>query len=105
MKLFSELGCCCRPTGQRLETEESPKNCVQVVLVGSGDRSSCSMRKRMNGSKFWRPELSVILEDRVVSFLESDHHQDQGKANADRYDDKNEDIASYKSRSTAKRRR
>lgn len=101
MKLFSELGCCCLPTGRRLEPEESAENRVQVVLGGNEDRSSRSMRKTMNGSKFWRPELSVILEDRVVSFSVSDHDHDQDQENADRYDD----IVSCKSRSTAKRRR
>lgn len=42
----------------------------------------------MNVSKYWRPELSVISEDRVVSFLEIDqgktqyHHQSVKKVSS-----------------------
>lgn len=72
-----DLGSCYRRSAQvrQLQPKELG-NRVQVVLVsGCNEAWSKPRQKKMNMSKYWRPELSVILEDMVVSFLEID----QGK--------------------------
>lgn len=90
MKFLSDLGSCYRRSAQvrRLQPEE-PSNRVQVILVsGCNETWSKPRRKKMNVSKYWRPELSVISEDRVASFLEIDrgktqyHHQPAKKASS-----------------------
>ncbi|KAK9222385.1 hypothetical protein WN944_010820 [Citrus x changshan-huyou] len=77
MKFLYDLGSCYRRSAQvrQLQPKELG-NRVQVVLVsGCNEAWSKPRQKKMNMSKYWRPELSVILEDMVVSFLEID----QGK--------------------------
>ncbi|KAK9225909.1 hypothetical protein WN943_010954 [Citrus x changshan-huyou] len=83
MKFLYDLGSCYRRSAQvrQLQPKELG-NRVQVVLVsGCNEAWSKPRQKKMNMSKYWRPKLSVILEDMVVSFLEIDqgktqyHHQ------------------------------